>query len=563
MKHFLIFSTLLVINNFIFAQAPHAFNYQAVVRDVSGQVIPGQLVSFRISIQQGSAFTDLYVETHQVTTNGFGMANLTIGTGTVISGDFSAINWSGDVTYIQTEVDVTGGSVYSLIGVSQLVSVPYSIYAESAGNVNNSDTSATNELNTTFNLQGTNIQLTDAGGTKSIDMAGFKVPQSAIVLSETHPNNTLINAGYTMIGKIKTEKSDTSATAFIWIDDVNQTNAPVFQNYNPIWTGTELIIWGGDYMGGYTSSGWKYNPSTDTWTQMTAINAPQPRSYYSAVWTGTEMIIAGGYNGSALSSAAKYNPATDTWTPLTAMPTALYNQSAVWTGTEMWTFGGEDGMTTVALGYKFNPATNSWSSIVQIGCPSARKLHSAVWTGSGMIIWGGYDGSSALSTGAYYTGGMWMSTNTGPSQRYNHSTVWTGSEMIIWAGTTGATGHMNDGMKYDPVANSWSAVTTTNAPSIRSGHATVWTGTDMMVWGGTNGTYLNTGGIYNYATDSWITISTTNAPAGRMKMASFFTNSKMFVWGGFNGSVINSGGIYGQSGFTPGQLTEMYLYKKN
>ncbi len=598
MRSIVIFILLFAAATSLMAQVPQAFNYQTVVRNSSGQIIPDQLVSFRISIQQGSAYTDLYVETHQVTTNGFGMANLMIGTGTVVSGDFSAIGWADDITYIQIEIDATGGTIYTMMGTSQLVSVPYAMHAETAGNVSFSDTSATNELqtlslsgldltisngntvtlqdnvddadadptnelNTAFSLVGSDVQITDAGGTKSADLSGLKVPQTAILLSDIYPNTNLENAGYTMIGKIQVTRSDTSSTAYTWIDDIDLTNAPILLNYSPIWTGTELIIWGGDLSGAYTNTGWKYNPSTDTWTAMSTTNAPSARSLYSAVWTGSVMIVFGGYNGSALNNGAKYDPVANTWSPITGLPSGVYVHSAVWNGTDMLIFGGNDGFSFINSGYIYNLASDSWTSMSLAGIPTPRYLHSAVWTGSGMIIWGGYDGASALSTGAYYTGGVWLPMTAGPGSRFNHSTVWTDTEMIIWAGQSNGVNYFNDGMKYNPVTNSWTTISPTNAPAIRAAHSTVWTGTEMMVWGGTNTTYPNTGGIYNYANDTWTEMSTINAPTGRMKAASFYTNSKMYVWGGYNGSVINTGGVFGKSGFTSSATSEMYLYIKN
>lgn len=110
-----------------FAQVPNAFNYQAVVRDNTGTVIPNQNVSFRISLLKGSVSgTTVYSEIHSSTTNDFGLSNLQIGNGTVASGDFSAINWAEDSYFVKIELDAAGGSNYQLMGTSQLMSVPYS-----------------------------------------------------------------------------------------------------------------------------------------------------------------------------------------------------------------------------------------------------------------------------------------------------------------------------------------------------------------------------------------------------------------------------------------------------
>ncbi len=132
-KCFLSLLLLVIANVVILAQSPQSFSYQAIVRDNLGDIIVNQNVSFRISIQQSAAFTDVYVETQSATTNDFGLANLEIGTGTVVSGDFASIDWGSDISYIQVELDPTGGTAYQLMGVSQLLSVPYSLYSERAG----------------------------------------------------------------------------------------------------------------------------------------------------------------------------------------------------------------------------------------------------------------------------------------------------------------------------------------------------------------------------------------------------------------------------------------------
>ncbi|MFH2143498.1 MAG: hypothetical protein ABIJ97_13820, partial [Bacteroidota bacterium] len=118
----------------IFSQAPQSFKYQAVIRNGSGLVIPNQLVSIRIGIIEGLISGPLiYQEEHLVTTNDFGLVNLEIGNGNVVSGDFSLIPWGSDSYFVQIELDENGGTAFQLMGVSQLLSVPYSLYAERSG----------------------------------------------------------------------------------------------------------------------------------------------------------------------------------------------------------------------------------------------------------------------------------------------------------------------------------------------------------------------------------------------------------------------------------------------
>jgi hypothetical protein len=82
---------LLLIGSHNYAQVPEKMKYQAVARDNAGNILSNQLISFRISILQGSSSgTSVYSETHQLTTNDFGLANLNIGNGTIVSGSFSS-----------------------------------------------------------------------------------------------------------------------------------------------------------------------------------------------------------------------------------------------------------------------------------------------------------------------------------------------------------------------------------------------------------------------------------------------------------------------------------------
>ena len=146
----------------VWAQSPEAFKYQAVVRDASQNVIPNQAVGMRLTIMQGSTSgTVVYQETFAPTSNSYGLVNLEIGTGTVISGTFAAIDWANGPYFIETAMDATGGTSYVVMGASQLVSVPYALYSKVAGSaVNDLDTDSTNELQT-LNLSGGTLTISN------------------------------------------------------------------------------------------------------------------------------------------------------------------------------------------------------------------------------------------------------------------------------------------------------------------------------------------------------------------------------------------------------------------
>ncbi|HQH25200.1 MAG TPA: tail fiber domain-containing protein [Bacteroidales bacterium] len=116
------------------AQAPQSFKYQAVARDLSGNVLAGKSVRFRISILKGSTSpTAVYTEQHIKTTNSFGLVELEIGKGSVPSGSFPGINWGNDDYFLKVEMDPNGGSAFQEMGTSQFLSVPYALYARETG----------------------------------------------------------------------------------------------------------------------------------------------------------------------------------------------------------------------------------------------------------------------------------------------------------------------------------------------------------------------------------------------------------------------------------------------
>jgi N-acetylneuraminic acid mutarotase len=172
-----------------------------------------------------------------------------------------------------------------------------------------------------------------------------------------------------------------------------------------------MIVWGG-YDGGAVlnnNTGGRYNPGTDAWTATSTINAPYPRFAHTAVWTGSDMIVWGGYNGGELNTGGKYNPGTDSWTVthVAGAPAAREYHTAVWTGGEMIVWGGESfykgNEHYLNTGGRYNPGTDSWTATSTTNASQGRSYHTAVWTGSEMIVWGGYGGgSNALNSGGRY-----------------------------------------------------------------------------------------------------------------------------------------------------------------
>lgn len=133
---FLPFCLIMLFVSSSFAQTPQAINYQGVARDNSGVVMATKTISLRLSILDSSfSGKAIYVETHSnVQTNSFGLFTLSIGKGSAISGKFESIDWSLNSKFLKVEMDPAGSNNYVLMGTSQMLAVPYSLYAEKAGN---------------------------------------------------------------------------------------------------------------------------------------------------------------------------------------------------------------------------------------------------------------------------------------------------------------------------------------------------------------------------------------------------------------------------------------------
>src|SRR6476661_7078295 len=297
----------------------------------------------------------------------------------------------------------------------------------------------------------------------------------------------------------------------------------------------------------------------NSWTATSVTNAPAARSSHTAVWTGSEMIVWGGYGGSYFNTGGRYDPSTDSWATISTMnaPTPRGGNTAVWTGSEMIVWGGDDGFS-LNTGGRYNPATDTWTATNTTTAPLGRIFHTAVWDGSEMIVWGGWN-EIELRTGGRYNPGTdsWTATSTtnAPTARYEHTAVLTGNEMIVWGGRN-AGNYFNTGGKYNPSTDSWAATSTTDAPVARFSHTAVSNGSDMIVWGGTNmQKQFNTGGRYNPGTDTWMATSTANAPEQRAYHTAVWSGSEMIVWGGLNDFgpfYLNTGGRYcAQSTPTP------------
>ena len=238
--------------------------------------------------------------------------------------------------------------------------------------------------------------------------------------------------------------------------------------------------------------------------------------YHTAVWTGSEMIVWGGATGRhETAQGAAFDPVSSTWRRLPDAPQSAYAHSAVWTGREMIVWGGSDDNESegtrgcpsrfLDLGAAYDPKANSWRVLTDSPL-EARGWHVAAWTGSEMIVWGGGAGECSAThpaDGAAYdpASDTWRTlAESSLTGREESQAVWTGSEMILWSGTThGGSLGLGDGAAYDPKADKWASLPPAPLEGRRE-HTMVWTGTEVFVWGGCCGraTYSD-GAVYRPA----------------------------------------------------------------
>lgn len=401
------------------------------------------------------------------------------------------------------------------------------------------------------------------------------VAGGGIIMSQSATAPELVSAGYTQVGQAQLVNEAWAAKAAP--QDFPSLDL-AFRETTTVWTGTEMIVWGGRKASPNSAgnTGGRYNPTTDTWTPVTTTGAPSARYGHTAVWTGAEMIVWGGYDASQmrLNTGGRYNPATNTWTALTltGAPSARSAHTAVWTGSLMIVYGGTGAGNTAETGARYNPSTNSWSAVASGG---GRIAHGAVWTGTRMIVIGGDDGSGAnydliydpaantwTSTATHspldaITGIAWTGTEVffhvdGYSHlsKYNPATntfaslyppisagfpgnprlAWTGSRLVIW-------GEGSAGEVINLGTNTWTSFGDYFDGDSRLGESGVWTGSRMIFWGGqAPGSDTLNGGRFNPLTAAWESMAGLGGSAGRTGAAKVWTGSDLLVWGGVDDS---------------------------
>jgi len=337
-----------------------------------------------------------------------------------------------------------------------------------------------------------------------------------------------------------------------------------------VWTGSEMIIWGGFDSSGALGDGARYNPATDTWTPMSNINAPSARGYCAAVWTGSAFFIWGGalvLATSYLTDGALYDPSNDTWAPLMNInpPPQRDQMVYVWTGQEVIVGGGQDESSGRCIAfrdyYAYDLTSGTWLRLRDFPGAARHTILNWCWTGKKIVIWGGKRPIyKDLDNGAIYDpqSGYWTSMSPSPLGRrcMNVTTCFNG-EVFIWGGERVVETYLSDGARYDLATGQWRSVdSSANAPSPRRGALGIFAGSKIVVWGGRSRDYYNNGAEYYPQYDPsdpppWKEITATDPPSARIfgdipSASAVWTGESVIIWGGKNASgVLGDGKIYG------------------
>lgn len=206
----LLFLALILASTLTFSQSPQKINYQAIARDGSGNIVT-TLIGIKFEIIQGSpGGTVVFAETNSTMPSSAGIFTTHIGSGSALIGTFTSINWANSPHFIRVSIDPAGGTSYNVVGTSELVSVPYALYAETAGNTQsltpgngitiNSGTITNSAPNQTVNISGSavtgsypNYTITSPGA----PTASTGISISGGTITNTAPDQTITISGAT------------------------------------------------------------------------------------------------------------------------------------------------------------------------------------------------------------------------------------------------------------------------------------------------------------------------------------------------------------------------------
>lgn len=348
-----------------------------------------------------------------------------------------------------------------------------------------------------------------------------------------------------------------------------------------VWTGSEMIVWGGRNSSSTLKTGGRYNPRTDSWQHTSLENAPSPRTGHTAVWTDTEMIVWGGHNydseilegvipisGTEFNTGGRYNPATNTWTPISTRgaPSRRFDHVAVWTGEKMLVWGGTQMRFLPTEGIKnrhaaqnsgaaYDPVTDSWEPISSFNAPTAtypsafvgNYINGKFFVLDTLTSFGGlYDNRldtwqrTARLKPMYLAGGMTSVALGNEAAIFGAKALTCDRDSCIYQGVFPP----RAARLFDVDRHQWSQ--TADAKVSRVFHSAVASNPfTMLVFGGafvereiSLHSHLEK---YDRVTNRWSSLSKVNAPTPRAEHTAVWIGCEMIVWGG-NINAVHYGG---------------------
>lgn len=299
-----------------------------------------------------------------------------------------------------------------------------------------------------------------------------------------------------------------------------------------VWTGEEMLIWGGEGGGNFFDDGAAYDPMTDTWralspAPLSARNAP------AAIWTGSEMILWGGHSeGTAHVDGAAYDPTSDTWRTIADAPMASGGlPTGVWTGSEMIVLAGFNSTQLAA----YDPTANAWRTLAAAPGQPLGPDPSAVWTGQELVTFASHGAGSqggifayrpdedrwrALPTPGVDAGVADAASPGPPPSDRRPQLAWTGARLLAITQTAGARVAASDGGSGSWVGLApWPA----DLPPLEMAE---WTGSHVLLWGGDRAVLVD-------PTTGTARSTPTGAGAGRLYPALVWADGVLVVWGGW------------------------------
>ncbi|MES2774011.1 MAG: hypothetical protein V4722_07490 [Bacteroidota bacterium] len=476
---------------------------------------------------------------------------------------------------------------------------------------------------------------------KKLDAAAAAVPAGSIVISDQFPDASLMGAGFTIFRAVFLDSSaqygpygnwtnmDTANCQYFnlngsqppmaagggYIYTYGTNNVSPFESvivrYHPVnntwqkltnlpagllaakdrptflWTGTELLVWGGNG----ANDGYRYNPNSNSWTIMSSNNAPIARNFYLSCFTGTELIIWGGQDantGTPISTGSRYNLTGNTWSSMTNTnaPPWLFGASSVLDGTAMYVYGGGSYTNYSNKMNKYDLSANTWTQNTPGGTSVPVRTGATMMNHNGLIyMYGGTYTPQFSITQFLYDGYVYnTATNSwsanigsGVPNYPNGTNIQRGSKVYSFGGTFGSGNnytYVNELGVRDFTAANPAYTKLGNAPvAARFGsYADTLPGNRLIFWGGYTfaGSFyvpFANGIIYNIGSNSFSDIASEGAPPAGIKANFKGISGKFVIWnmGDANNNAINKGFLYTPDvdGFGKPQRLKLYLYQKN